>query len=112
MPNYEVTMINFFWLTNPSVFNFLYHSQGGCNYRNIQDSKMDELVDLAGITLDEDKRNAIIMDLQQHIHDEAIDVVLWRRNGINAASKKLGGLDKLVEPDNMCFSFKNVWLES
>jgi len=112
MPNYEVTMMNFFGLTNPSVFNLLYHSQGGFNYRNIQDSKMDELVDLAGITLDEDKRNAIIMDLQQHIHDEAIDVVLWRRNGINAASKKLGGLDKLVEPDNMCFSFKNVWLES
>ena len=50
--------------------------------------------------------------MQKYVHDQAIDVVLWRRDGTNAASNKVGGLDKLPQSDNMSFFFKNVWMES
>ena len=112
MPNYEVTMMNFFGITNPSFFNLVYHSKGGFNYRYINDPALDQLIDQAGVMIDDDKRNAILKDVQKYVHDQAIDVVLWRRDGTNAASKKVGGLDMLPQADNMSFFFKNVWMES
>ena len=63
------------------------------------------------MTIDDDKRNAILIEVQKYVHDQAIDVVLWRRDGTNAASKKVGGLDNLPQADNMSFFFKNVWME-
>ncbi len=112
VPNYDVTMMNFFGITSPSFFNLVYHSMGGFNYRSINDPALDELIDRAGVTIDGDKRNAILIEVQKYVHDQAIDVVLWRRDGTNAASKKVGGLDNLPQADNMSFFFKNVWIES
>jgi ABC-type transport system substrate-binding protein len=111
--DFDVTMMNFFGLWEPDFLYYsLWHTDGGFNYRNISDSKVDELCEQARATIDVAKRDKIYHKVQQRIFDEAHDVFLWRRKGWVAARKNVGGLDKLVDSDGNGFNFKNVWLES
>jgi len=105
--------MNFFGLWEPDFLYYsLWHTDGGFNYRNISDSKVDELCEQARATIDVAKRDKIYHKVQQRIFDEAHDVFLWRRKGWVAARNNVGGLDKLVDSDGNGFNFKNVWLES
>ena len=111
--DYEVTMMNFFTLWEPDFLYYsLWHSTGGFNYRNINDPVLDELLQKARVTVNPDDRNAIYQQIQQRVHDETHDVVLWFRNGTIGAQKNVGGLDKLVHPNGSALNFRHVWLDT
>ena len=111
--DYDVTMMNFFTLWEPDFLYYsLWHTTGGFNYRNINDSVIDELCERARGTVDVNQRNKIYQDVQKRIFEQAHDVFLWRRLGWVAAQKNVGGLDKLVDPNGNNFHFKHIWLDS
>lgn len=111
--DYEVTMMNFFTLWEPDFLYYsLWHSTGAFNYRNIKDPALDELAQQARVTVDPDERNSIYHQIQQRVHDESHDVVLWFRNGTIAAQTNVGGLENLVHPNGSNLNFRHLWLES
>jgi peptide/nickel transport system substrate-binding protein len=50
--------------------------------------------------------------IQQHLFDEALDVILWYRNGTIGAAPEVGGLDTVVHPNGSNLNFHKVWLAS
>jgi peptide/nickel transport system substrate-binding protein len=111
--DYEVTMMNFFTLWEPDFLYYsLWHSTGAFNYRNIKDPELDQLAQQARVTVDPGERSKIYHQIQQRVHDESHDVVLWFRNGTIAAQTNVGGLDKLVHPNGSNLNFRHLWLES
>ena len=111
--DFEMTMMNFFTIWEPDrLYYSLYHSTGGFNYRQISDPVLDELTEQARGETDEAARIDIYRRIQQHIHDESLDVILWYRNGTIAAQPEVGGLDGVVHPNGSNFNFHKVWLAS
>ncbi len=111
--DYDVTMMNFFTLWEPDFLYYsLWHSTGAFNYRNVNDPMLDELTQKARVTVDQAERAKTYHQIQQRIHDESHDVVLWFRNGTVAAQNNVGGLDKLVHPNGSNLNFRNVWLKA
>ncbi len=111
--DFEVTMMNFFTLWEPDFLYYsLWHKDGGFNYRNIDDSVINEMCEQARVTADSAARDKIYQDVQARIFEQAHDVFLWRRKGWCAAQNNVGGLAQLVHPNGSDFNFKNVWLES
>ena len=106
-------MMNFFTLWEPDFLYYsLWHSTGAFNYRNIKDAKVDELTEAARRVVDPIERAELYKAVQKRVQDEALDVVLWFRNGTVAARQNVGGVDGLVHPNGSNFQFKNVWLKS
>ena len=106
-------MMNFFTIWEPDrLYYSLYHTTGGFNYRNISDPLIDELAEAARGEVDPDARTEIYQQIQQHIFDEALDVLLWYRNGSIAAQPSVGGLDTVVHPNGSNLNFHRVWLQS
>ncbi len=111
--DYDVTMMNFFTLWEPDFLYYsLWHSTGAFNYRNVNDPVVDELAQRARVTVDPAERTKIYHELQQRVYDEALDVVLWFRNGTLAAQNNVGGLDKLVHPNGSNLEFRHLWLDT
>lgn len=111
--DFEMTMMNFFtiWESDRLYFS-LFHSTGGFNYRGINDPLIDELTEQARGEVDPDARNALYRDIQQHMFDEVLDVVLWYRNGSIGALPSVGGLETLVHPNGSNLNFHKVWLRT
>ena len=104
--DFSVTMMNFFTLWEPDFLYYsLWHSTGAFNYRNINDPMLDDLAQQARSTTDQSVRMELYHQIQQRIHDEAHDVVLWYRNGTLAAQKNVTGLDGLVHPNGSNLNF-------
>ena len=111
--DFEMTMMNFFTIWEADrLYYSLYHSTGGFNYRNINDPLIDELAEAARGEVDPQARIEIYKRIQKHIYDEALDVVLWYRNGSIAAQPSVGGLDTVVHPNGSNLTFHKVWLAS
>ncbi len=111
--DYDVTMMNFFTLWEPDFLYYsLWHSTGAFNYRNVNDPTLDGLAEQARVTVDKAARNEIYHKIQQRIHDESLDVVLWYRNGTLGARNNVGGLDKLVHPNGSNLNFRHLWLKA
>ena len=111
--DFEMTMMNFFTIWEADrLYYSLYHSTGGLNYRNINDPLIDELAEAARGEVDPQARIEIYKRIQKHIYDEALDVVLWYRNGSIAAQPSVGGLDTVVHPNGSNLTFHKVWLAS
>jgi peptide/nickel transport system substrate-binding protein len=111
--DFEMTMMNFFTIWEPDrLYYSLYHSTGGFNYRNIQDPLIDELTEQARGEVDAEARIALYRQIQQHMFDEVLDVVLWFRNGSLGARPEVGGLETLVHPNGSNLNFHKVWLRA
>lgn len=109
--DYAVTMVNFFTLWEPDFLYYsLWHSTGAFNFRNIKDPALDDLVQQARETVDRGARNELYYQVQQRIHDQAHDVILWYRNGTLAAQPSVGGLDTIVHPNASNLNFWRAWL--
>ena len=111
--DFEMSMMNFFGLWESDFLYYsLYHSTGGFNYRHINDPVIDELVTRARVTVDGAARADIYKQVQQRVFDEALDVVIWFRNGSAAAQTSVGGLNTLVHPNGNALQFHKVWLKA
>ncbi len=111
--DFEMTMMNFFTIwESDRLYYSLYHTTGGFNYRGISDARIDDLAEAARGETDPDARIALYRDIQQHIHDDVLDIILWYRNGSIGARPQVGGLDTLVHPNGSNLNFHRVWLRS
>ncbi|MBF9050820.1 ABC transporter substrate-binding protein [Roseobacter sp. HKCCD9010] len=111
--DFEMTMMNFFTIWEPDrLYYSLYHSTGGFNYRSISDPLIDELTEQARGEVDPAARLDLYRRIQQHLFDEALDVILWYRNGTIGAAPEVGGLDTVVHPNGSNLNFHKVWLAS
>ena len=111
--DYEMTMMNFFTLWEPDFLYYsLWNSEGAFNYRNISDPEIDRMTSEARRVVDPIERAEIYKAIQTRVQEEALDVVLWFRNGTVAAQPEVGGLDALVHPNGSNLQFRNVWLTS
>jgi peptide/nickel transport system substrate-binding protein len=110
--DFQMTMMNFFTLWEPDYLYYnLWNSKGSFNYRNIHDPEIDELTEKARTMVDRDQRMKLYKDVQQRIHDQTHDVILWFRNGSFGAQQSVGGLDGLVDPNGSNLRFHGVWLK-
>ncbi len=111
--DFQMTMMNFFTLWEPDFLYYsLWHSTGAFNYRKISDPVLDELTEMARVTVDEAARADIYKQVQQRVFDEAHDIVLWFRAGTIGAQPKVGGLDTVVHPNGSNLNFHKVWLKA
>ena len=111
--DFEMTMMNFFTIwESDRLYYSLFHSTGGFNYRGINDSLVDDLTEQARGEVDPDARIALYREIQQHMFDEVLDIVLWYRNGSIGAQPSVGGLDTLVHPNGSNLDFHKVWLRA
>lgn len=111
--DFQITMMNFFTLWEPDFLYYsLYHSTGGFNYRKISEPALDELLEKARITVDNDARMGIYKDVQQYINENTLDVILWFRNGTIGAQPNVMGLDTVVQPNGSEMNFHKVWLKA
>ena len=111
--DFEMTMMNFFTIwESDRLYYSLFHSTGGFNYRGIDDSLIDDLTEQARGEVDPDARIALYREIQQHMFDEVLDIVLWYRNGSIGAQPSVGGLDTLVHPNGSNLDFHKVWLRA
>lgn len=76
-------------------FRPLYHSASaspaGANLGFFDDPKLDELVDKAASTLDETARNAIYVDAQKEVNEQAPHVLLYTTQDLYAARANVKG---------------------
>jgi peptide/nickel transport system substrate-binding protein len=109
--DFQISMMNFFTLWEPDFLYYsLWNSTGAFNYRKISDPEIDELTEKARITVDPQERAEIYKQVQQRIHDQTHDVILWFRNGTIGAQPGVGGLDTVVHPNGSNLNFHKVWL--
>lgn len=109
--DFQITMMNFFTLWEPDFLYYsLWNTEGAFNYRKISNAKVDELTAKARVTVDPEARAAVYKEVQQVVHDETLDVVLWFRNGTIGAQPKVMGLDTVVHPNGSNLNFHKVWL--
>ena len=109
--DFEITMMNFFTLWEPDFLYYsLWNTEGAFNYRNVSDPVIDELTAEARRTVDPEARAEIYKEVQARIADQALDVVLWFRNGTIAAGPQVRGLDTIVHPNGSNLDFHRVWL--
>ena len=73
---------------------------------------MDDLLEKARVTVDRDARMAIYNDVQKHIQDNTLDVILWFRNGTIGAQRNVMGLETIVHPNGSELNFHKVWLDA
>jgi ABC-type transport system substrate-binding protein len=111
--DYQMTMMNFFTLWESDFLYYsVWNSKGAFNYRSINDPVIDELTELARITVDDAARAEIYKQVQQQIFDEAHDILLWFRNGTIGAQPNVMGLDTVVHPNGSNLNFHKVWLQA
>ncbi|MEM9636513.1 MAG: ABC transporter substrate-binding protein [Pseudomonadota bacterium] len=111
--DFQMTMMNFFTLWEPDFLYYsLYHSTGGFNYRKISEPELDEMLEQARITVDNDARMAIYKDVQKYINENTLDVILWFRNGTIGAQPNVMGLESVVQPNGSEMNFHKVWLKA
>lgn len=111
--DFEMTMMNFFTLWEPDrLFYSLWNTEGGFNYRSISVPRIDEITAQARVTIDPEARAALYKEVQQIVHDDTLDIILWHRNGSVAAQKSVKGLDTLVHPNGSNLRFERIWLDA
>ena len=109
--DFQISMMNFFTLWEPDFLYYsLWNTEGAFNYRKISNAKVDELTAQARVTVDPGARADIYKQVQQVIHDETLDVILWFRNGTIGAQPSVQGLDTIVHPNGSNLRFHKVWL--
>ncbi|WP_340107330.1 ABC transporter substrate-binding protein [Pikeienuella sp. HZG-20] len=111
--DFQMSMMNFFTLWEPDfLFYSMWNSTGAFNYRGVNDPEIDRLTEEARVTLDPVARADIYKAVQQRVHDEVHDVMLWFRNGSIGAQPSVGGLDTVVHPNGSNLNFHKVWLNA
>jgi len=111
--DFDVTMMNFFTLWEPDFLYFsVWNSKGSFNYRNVNDTKIDEWTEAARKSTDAAERATLYKQVEARIQEQAHDVVLWFRDGTVGARQNVGGLDKLVHPNGSNLEFRHVWLKA
>ena len=111
--DFQMTMMNFFTLWEPDFLYYsLYHATGGVNNRKISEPGLDEMLEQARITVDNDARMAIYKDVQKYINENTLDVILWFRNGTIGAQPNVMGLESVVQPNGSEMNFHKVWLKA
>lgn len=109
--DFEMSMMNFFTLWEPDFLYYsLWNTEGAFNYRGISDPEIDRLTQEARAVVDPAARADIYKQVQQRIHDEVHDIILWFRNGTIGAQPVVGGLDTVVHPNGSNLNFHKVWL--
>jgi peptide/nickel transport system substrate-binding protein len=109
--DFQITMMNFFTLWEPDFLYYsLWNTEGAFNYRKISNPMVDELTAKARVTVDPAERAEVYKQVQQVVHDETLDVVLWFRNGTIGAQPTVMGLDTIVHPNGSNLRFHKVWL--
>lgn len=109
--DFQITMMNFFTLWEPDFLYYsLWNTEGAFNYRKISNAKVDELTAQARVTVDAAARADVYKQVQQVVHDETLDVILWFRNGTIGAQPGVMGLDTIVHPNGSNLNFHKVWL--
>ncbi|QEW20206.1 Hemin-binding lipoprotein [Marinibacterium anthonyi] len=109
--DFQISMMNFFTLWESDFLYYsLWNSEGAFNYRKISNPDIDDLTARARITVDGTERAAIYKEVQQIIHDQTLDIILWFRNGSIGAQPIVMGLDTIVEPNGSNLNFHKVWL--
>jgi ABC-type transport system substrate-binding protein len=104
-------MMNFFTLWESDFLYYsLWNSEGAFNYRTISNETIDELTTQARGVVDPMERAEVYKQVQQVIHDEVLDIILWFRNGTIAAQPNVMGLDTIVHPNGSNLNFHKVWL--
>lgn len=77
----------------------LYYSKsfapGGANLGFFNDPKLDEMLDKAASTQDENARNAIYVDAQKEINQQAPQVLLYYQNDLYATGKDVSGVSMI-----------------
>ena len=73
----------------------MYHSQsiGGSNRSRLNDPKVDELIEKALVTLDNDERYAIMEELNEYLNEVCPLVPLWQPVALRAYNKNLKGVE-------------------
>ncbi len=111
--DFQISMMNFFTLWEPDFLYYsLWNSEGAFNYRNISDPEIDRMTTEARRVVDPAERAEIYKAVQQRIHDQTHDVILWFRNGSIGAQPAVQGLDTIVHPNGSNLNFHKVWLQS
>ncbi len=111
--DFQISMMNFFTLWEPDFLYYsLWHSTGAFNYRHINDPELDAMLEKARVTVDPAARAEVYMEVQQRVHDQVHDVILWFRNGTIGAQTAVGGLDTIVHPNGSNLNFHKVWLNA
>jgi ABC-type transport system substrate-binding protein len=109
--DFEMSMMNFFTLWESDFLYYsLWNSEGAFNYRTISNETIDELTTQARGVVDPMERAEVYKQVQQVIHDEVLDIILWFRNGTIAAQPNVMGLDTIVHPNGSNLNFHKVWL--
>lgn len=77
----------------------LYYSKsfapGGANLGFFNDPKLDEMLDKAASTQDENARNAIYVEAQKEINQQAPQVLLYYQNDLYATGKDVSGVSMI-----------------
>jgi peptide/nickel transport system substrate-binding protein len=109
--DFELSMMNFFTLWESDFLYYsLWNTEGAFNYRSISNPEIDRLTSEARGIVDPAARAEVYKQVQQIIHDEVLDIVLWFRNGTIAAQPNVMGLDTVVHPNGSNLNFHKVWL--
>jgi peptide/nickel transport system substrate-binding protein len=109
--DFQISMMNFFTLWEPDFLYYsLWNTEGAFNYRKISNPVVDELTAKARVTVDPAERAEVYKQVQQVVHDETLDVILWFRNGTIGAQPTVQGLDSIVHPNGSNLRFHKVWL--
>lgn len=110
--DFSITMINFFTLWEPDFLYYsIWDSKGAFNFRNIHDATLDGLLEQARRSTSEEQRVQLYGQVQQRIHDQVHDVILWYRNGSLAAQPYVKGMDTIVQPNGSNLAFWRTWLD-
>lgn len=111
--DFEMSMMNFFTLWESDFLYYsLWNTEGAFNYRSISNPEIDRLTTEARGVVDPLERAELYKQVQQIIHDEVLDIILWFRNGTIAAQPNVMGLDTIVHPNGSNLNFHKVWLSA
>lgn len=91
--NFESYILSWVGQFKPDFFNFVFHSSmmppNGANRGRFASEEMDRTLDGLMTELDEEKRNALAVKVQQIQHENRIYIPLWRGNHLALFKKGL-----------------------
>lgn len=90
--DYDIYAGNFAIMDDPVTnFRLSYLPGGAINYTYVDDAELNDLVDQAGVSTDEDKKIDLMQQAAKIVHDQVYDNVMYTQNLYMAYSSKWAG---------------------
>lgn len=110
--DYSIAINGYIMGNDPDAYKTLFLSDSPYNYSNNHDKKLDELFNKGAVTVDDKAREAVYVDVQKNIADNAVIYPISYDNAVLALDKRFAGVKEAEpQPVSMFKDYSKLYLK-